>query len=143
MLRPAVPLVLIAAALAIAPAPARAIVPVPPPVTLTVTGNDGHGHLRLARLTCRNLVSTGTGFLRYRAPEACFAARTHSAFLATPPSPRRICTQIYGGPQTARVRGTVGDTRIDRRFSRRNGCEISDWSRVGPLLPRFAGLPAS
>jgi hypothetical protein len=142
MLRSAVPLTLMAACLATAAQPARAIVPVPPAVTLTVTGNDGAGHVRVARLSCRNLVATATGFLHYRAARACFAARTHRAFLGVPPPIRRICTQIYGGPQTARVRGVVGDTRIDRRFSRRNGCEISDWTRVEPLLPRFAGLLA-
>jgi Subtilisin inhibitor-like len=47
-----------------------------------------------------------------------------------------ICTQIYGGPQKAVVKGTIGSTRIWSSFRRRNGCEISRWARFSPwLLP--------
>ena len=46
-----------------------------------------------------------------------------------------ICTQIYGGPQKAVVKGTVGDA-IWASFRRRNGCEIARWARFSPwLLP--------
>jgi hypothetical protein len=47
------------------------------------------------------------------------------------------CTQIYGGPQTARVVGRVGGKRVSASFSLVNGCEISRWSALSPwLLPR-------
>ena len=46
-----------------------------------------------------------------------------------------ICTQIYGGPQTARVRGRVEGEPVDARFSRTNGCEIHRWDSVGSLFP--------
>ncbi len=47
-----------------------------------------------------------------------------------------ICTQIYGGPQKAVVKGTIGSTRIWSSFRRRNGCEIARWARFSPwLLP--------
>ena len=47
-----------------------------------------------------------------------------------------ICTQIYGGPQKAVVKGTVGGQRIWASFRRRNGCEIDRWDRFSPwLLP--------
>jgi hypothetical protein len=46
------------------------------------------------------------------------------------------CTEIYGGPQVARVVGVVQGKRIWARFSREDGCQIARWSRVSPwLLP--------
>jgi hypothetical protein len=41
------------------------------------------------------------------------------------PVPRGVaCTEIYGGPQLARVSGTLEGRRISTEFSRTNGCEI-------------------
>jgi subtilisin inhibitor-like len=45
-----------------------------------------------------------------------------------------VCTQIYGGPQKAVVKGTVGTVRIWSSFRRRNGCEIERWNRFAPWL---------
>jgi Subtilisin inhibitor-like len=45
-----------------------------------------------------------------------------------------ICTQIYGGPQKAVVKGTIGTVRIWSSFRRRNGCEIERWNRFSPWL---------
>ena len=48
----------------------------------------------------------------------------------------RSAPQIYGGPQKAVVKGTIGGERIWSSFSRRNGCEIARWARFSPwLLP--------
>jgi len=56
------------------------------------------------------------------------------AFAQVPPD--AICTQVYGGPQKAVVKGTVGGHRIWSSFRRRNGCEIARWARFSPwLLP--------
>jgi hypothetical protein len=46
-----------------------------------------------------------------------------------------ICTQIYGGPQRATVRGSVDGRAVDARFSRSNGCEIHRWDSVRFLFP--------
>jgi hypothetical protein len=55
---------------------------------------------------------------------------------ALQPLPRdTICTQIYGGPQRARVRGRIDDRAVDARFSRSNGCEIHRWDSVRFLFP--------
>ena len=35
-----------------------------------------------------------------------------------------VCTQIYGGPATARVTGRLDGELVDARFSLRNGCQI-------------------
>jgi hypothetical protein len=57
-----------------------------------------------------------------------------SAFAQVPQD--AICTQIYGGPQKAVVKGTIGSQRIWASFRRRNGCEISRWASFSPwLLP--------
>jgi hypothetical protein len=46
------------------------------------------------------------------------------------PVPRNaVCTEIYGGPQTARVTGFYQGRRIWVVFSRINGCEIDRWNR--------------
>jgi Subtilisin inhibitor-like len=71
-----------------------------------------------------------------RPARACgrLAASGPKLFAAIPPS--TVCTQIYGGPQQARVVGTIGGKRVWATFSRTNGCEISRWDRVSPwLLP--------
>ena len=47
-----------------------------------------------------------------------------------------VCTEIYGGPQKARVIGTLNGRRIWATFARSNGCEIDRWQRLSPwLLP--------
>ena len=53
------------------------------------------------------------------------------------PLPKNIvCTEIYGGPQRARVVGTVAGKSIWVTFNRTNGCNIDRWQRVSPwLLP--------
>jgi hypothetical protein len=45
------------------------------------------------------------------------------------------CTEIYGGPQVAEVRGTFKGRRIQARFTRANGCEIDRWDRHRFLFP--------
>jgi Subtilisin inhibitor-like len=45
------------------------------------------------------------------------------------------CTQIYGGPQVAEVRGTFQGEQVQARFNRTNGCEIQRWDRVAFLFP--------
>jgi len=54
------------------------------------------------------------------------------AFAATPGS--TACTQQYGGPDTATVKGTLNGKPVDARFSRTDGCEISRWEKVQALL---------
>ncbi|MEI5099036.1 SSI family serine proteinase inhibitor [Streptomyces sp. PmtG] len=46
-----------------------------------------------------------------------------------------MCTQVYGGPQTAHVTGTWQGHRVDASFKRTNGCEVSRWNALVPVLP--------
>lgn len=51
------------------------------------------------------------------------------------PTPGNVaCTQQYGGPETATVKGTFKGKRIDAKFSRVNGCEIARWEDARPIL---------
>jgi Subtilisin inhibitor-like len=73
-----------------------------------------------------------TGGNHPRAGEAC---EQLTAAKLEPLAPGTVCTQIYGGPQVARVRGTFRGQRVDSRFSRTNGCEIHRWDSVRFLFP--------
>ncbi len=47
-----------------------------------------------------------------------------------------VCTEIYGGPQVARVVGMLEGRKVWARFTRTNGCQISRWDKLSPwLLP--------
>ena len=54
-------------------------------------------------------------------------------------APDIACTQLFGGPQTARVTGTWAGADVDLQLSRTDGCRISQWDRLGPLLPGPVG----
>jgi len=62
------------------------------------------------------------------------ACRTLSAAKLRPVPANVACTEIYGGPATARVRGTLDGKPVDVRLDRTNGCEISRWQRNAALL---------
>lgn len=52
------------------------------------------------------------------------------------PVPKNVaCTEIYGGPQVAEVRGTFRGKPVNTTFTRTNGCEIERWNRVRFLFP--------
>jgi hypothetical protein len=53
-----------------------------------------------------------------------------------PVNRRQVCTDIFGGPQTATVEGTVDGKAVSSKFSRQNGCEIARWNMAAPLLGR-------
>jgi hypothetical protein len=60
-------------------------------------------------------------------PAADEACAKLTADMLEPLPPDTICTQIYGGPQTAHVQGTFEGREVDVRFGRSNGCEIHRW----------------
>lgn len=74
-------------------------------------------------------------------PRAAAACRQLSG-LERPfaPVPKDVgCTQIYGGPQVARVTGTLRGRRVWATFRRTDGCEIARWNRVRLLFPVATG----
>ncbi|OUM43416.1 SSI family serine proteinase inhibitor [Arthrobacter sedimenti] len=69
------------------------------------------------------------------AEAACTAlARLGTEFFTARPDKDIICTQQYGGPQTASITGTLNGTSILASFALTDGCEISRWNRVQDIL---------
>jgi hypothetical protein len=106
-------------------------------LALAVRYDDGSGRVRSGRLTCAAGEQRATGALADSAPAARLCAQARAiAPLLTKPRPGRVaCTQLYGGPQTLRVTGTIDGRAVKRRFTRTNGCEIADFGRVADALP--------
>jgi hypothetical protein len=87
------------------------------------------GPLRTRRLEC--------GVLGRKAVEpSCRRLGGLSREDLAPVSVGVACTQVYGGPATARVTGTLRGRRVSARFELSNGCEISRWRRNAELLGR-------
>jgi len=72
-------------------------------------------------------------------PAAACAHLRQEAEPFAPLAPDLVCTEQYGGPQTARVTGRWAGADVDLQLSRSNGCRISQWDRLGPLLPGPVG----
>jgi hypothetical protein len=107
------------------------------PVRLTVTFSRTPGTRHVAHLRCTGGTARADGFLRAVGPRrACATARRLAGFLARRPPSNRACAQLFGGPERARVSGTIGGRRIRRSFARTDSCETADWRRGMPLLPR-------
>ena len=103
----------------------------PPPadrsadLTVTVRPEGDEGPVRRRRIECERL---GAGSAVCRRLGGLTPARF------APVSPETACTEIYGGPAVARVRGELLGERVDARFDRTNGCEINRWERNRALL---------
>jgi hypothetical protein len=96
-------------------------------VTVWPKGKEA-GHAVTWSLGCSPAVGTLPGPAR-----ACRLLRAlRDPFAPVPPD--EICTQIYGGPQVALVRGTFLGRRIWTYFKRNDGCQIARWNRVMFLL---------
>lgn len=114
-----------------------ATAPAAPRVALELRFDDGRGDMSEASLQCGGGSPEATGYLEdVEAGELCERAVGLRELLTEEP-PQRACTQIFGGPQTARVTGELNGETVDRRFSRENGCRIAEWDRLAAagLLP--------
>ncbi len=100
-----------------------------PTADLTVSVSDGNGAVITSMLTC-----APPGGDHPDPAAACAALAVAGTDVFSPPDPDLACTEIYGGPQTASITGTVGGTRVNATFSRKNGCEIARWDALGPIL---------
>ena len=97
---------------------------------LTVWPNgQGHAPVRTYTLTCAPLGGT----LPQRALACQKLVQLKAPFAPVPAG--TACTQIYGGPQEARVTGRFRGSRVYAHFDRNGGCEIARWNRVGFLFP--------
>jgi hypothetical protein len=90
-------------------------------VTWTLRCNPARGTLARPAVACKRLAAGGVK-------------------LFTPLRKDLVCTEIYGGPQKARVVGTLAGRRIWATFTRTNGCEIARWSEISPWLVPPGGV---
>jgi hypothetical protein len=91
-----------------------------PATSLTITVDaDGDGPAAAERARC-------TGGACPDVPRKAFA----------PVNRRQVCTDIFGGPQTGTIEGTLRGEAVSAKFSRQNGCEIARWNLAAPLLDR-------
>jgi hypothetical protein len=96
-------------------------------LTVTVLPGNG-GATRHHTLHC-----APTGGTLSKAAQACAQlAALSSPFAPVPPN--TMCTQIFGGPQVAHVKGTFRGNKVQATFNRRGGCEIARWNRVSFLF---------
>lgn len=72
------------------------------------------------------------------ADKACVALSKAKTDWFAPVAKDAVCTEIYGGPEEATVKGVWRGKQIDATFKRNNGCELTRWTNVGAL---FGQLP--
>ena len=84
---------------------------------------------------------TCVGFVEGSHPQAQ-AACDHLAGMERPFAPLPtdvVCSQQYGGPETARVIGRWGGEQVELDLSRVDGCRIAQWDSLVPVVPAPAG----
>jgi hypothetical protein len=97
---------------------------------LTIMVNDGAGKRRTVQLRCDPPGGDHTD------PQTACDLLERAGERALPAVAKdQACTQIYGGPQTARITGSWRGKPVDARLSRTNGCEIARWDALRGLLP--------
>ena len=124
-----------AASTAAGPAPASPSASLPANDLLVEIHRGGSVPTETYRLTCGSTVSGNH--------PAGAAACAHLAALAHPFAPipaDQMCTQIYGGAQTAHISGRWKGVAVDLRLSRVDGCRVEQWNSLGPLLPGPVGV---
>lgn len=106
------------------PAPSQA------PDVLTIVVDDGSGTTTTWQLSCDPPGGT------HPDPDAACRALGARGRTALPAVARdRVCSQVYGGAQTATISGRWQGRTVRSSFSLRNGCEISRWKMLEGLLP--------
>jgi hypothetical protein len=95
-----------------------------------VVVDDGTGGSVTWRLTC-----DPAGGDHPDPVAACAALVVNGATALPDVSASAVCTQVYGGPQTARISGTWRGEDVAAALSRRDGCQIARWDALRGLLP--------
>jgi hypothetical protein len=93
-------------------------------ITVDDDGPDGSAPARELELSCDAPTDSA----------ACGAAAGISAADLAPTPPDQACTMIFGGPETATIKGELRGQPVDASFSRADGCEINRWDGVKDLL---------
>ena len=84
------------------------------------------------RIRCEDDQSELEGASELNPMRACAAltdAAVRDRLLEGPPVDR-MCTQVYGGPETATIRGSLDGRPVDTVVRRNDGCGINDWDNL-------------
>ena len=93
-------------------------------VTLDPDGPDGPEEEMAEEVTCEDASDDA----------ACLAVAEIEVGALDPVSPDTACTEIFGGPDTASLEGTIEGEDVDVDLTRANGCEIERFDAAVPLL---------
>ena len=117
-------------------APVSSATSTPKPSTqLSVTVDEGGGKIDNWTLDCDPAGGS------HPHPAVACAALAAKGKIAIPPVSKDImCTQIFGGAQTAKITGEWNGKPVNASFSRQNGCEVNRWKALEGLLPATAGV---
>ena len=66
---------------------------------------------------------------------ACAVLERVGADAFAPVPPDQMCTQQYGGPMQAHVRGVIAGEPVDARLAYTDGCQIARWDRLATVVP--------
>jgi len=67
-------------------------------------------------------------------PAAACAAIEAAPHPFAPVPADMMCTQIYGGPETATITGTWHGEPVSASYKRNDGCEIARWNALAAVL---------
>lgn len=59
-----------------------------------------------------------------------------------PVPPDAVCTQIYGGPETATIEGVWRGAQVHASYERTDGCEIARWDAITAVLQPHSASPS-
>ncbi|MFJ3958767.1 serine protease inhibitor [Arthrobacter sp. NPDC090010] len=109
-------------------------------ISLTVARVDQPGAATVTlRLECR----AGKAAAGSTVPDpaaACALLNSQPGLLGPAQKPGTACTDLYGGPETARVTGTLNGKPVEAKLSRTNGCSTAQWTALAPLLGSSGGV---
>lgn len=102
-------------------------------LTITVADTGAQDADGTYRLTC-----SPTGGTHKQAGAACdrlaeLARGGRDPFAPVPKD--ALCTMQYGGPAGARITGSWQGRTLNASFNKKNGCEITRWQTLEPVLP--------
>lgn len=103
-----------------------------PQIDLTIEVSEGSG----TSSTTWSLQCDPQGGDHPKVSAACDVLQESKPAAALGPIPKdQPCTMIYGGPETAVVKGTWGGEQVEAKLARTNGCEIDQWDNLEPVVP--------
>ena len=104
------------------------------PDELVITVRDGSGTSTQWRLSC-----DPPGGTHPDPALACRVLEQNGASALPAVRKDRMCSQVYGGPETATITGSWHGRPVFSTLSRVNGCETGRWNALVGLLPRPGG----